>query len=230
MVYGNLQKRASFGYDGCHINTRANNKAFDINSIRAGWANSRMSNFKALSWGIFIIAFAGLVVFLLPRAAEGETGTIPATVDVRNSLTLTKSANLRFGNVHPGETDGTVVVTTSNVRFAAGGARVSGKDEHHHHFGRAVFTIFGEPNATYQIGPLPTIALHDNRRDPIPNVTALEVVNLISFSTTIGAETFTGQIGPNGVDTVFVGGTLIVPTGAKNGKYEGSLDISINYL
>jgi len=184
--------------------------------------------FSKILWGIAIITLAGLGVFLLPRAAEGETGTIPATVDVRNSFTLTKSANLRFGNVHPGETDGTVVVTTSNVRFAAGGARVSGKDEHHHHFGRAAFTIFGEPNAIYQIEPLPTIALHDSRKLPIPNVTALEVINLIAFSTTVGAETTAGQIGPNGVDTVFVGGTLTVPSGAKNGRYEGEVTLTIS--
>lgn len=35
---GNLQKRVSFGFDGCHNSTRANNKAYDLNSINVGRA------------------------------------------------------------------------------------------------------------------------------------------------------------------------------------------------
>ena len=224
-MYGNLQKRVSFVFNGCRICARANNKANDLNSIKAGWAYSRMTLIKALSCGISFIALAGLGVIFLPRVAGGEEGTIPATVEIRTLITITRTAELNFGQVRAGETDGTVTVTPLNVRFPTGGVTLRAMTN----FSRAEFIITGDPSTTYNIAPVLGFALHDQRGDPLFGETVLQVTNLISYSTTAMEVTFLGQFNSNGVDTVFVGGTLLVPPGAKFGKYGGEVTLTFNY-
>lgn len=183
-----------------------------------------MSYIRALNWGIFIIAFAGLLAVIMPGIALGESGTISASVEIRAELVITNTAELDFGQVRPGETDGTVVVTTANTRSATGGTSIIGPK-----FSRAEYFVGGVPDAIYTITPGVAFSVHDIRGVPIPDETSLDVINLLSFSTTVGMETFTGQINPDGVDTIFVGATLVVPTTAKKGSYSGSVVITINY-
>ena len=40
----------------------------------------------------------------------------------------------------------------------------------------------------------------------------------------------TGNGTGSGVDSVFVGGTLLVPPTARNGKYEGNVELTISHL
>lgn len=68
---------------------------------------------------------------------------------------------------------------------------------------------------------------HHNQQTNI--LSSLQVVDLLSFSTTAGAVTTTGQIGLNGIDRVFVGGTLIVPTTAEKGSYICEVELTVNY-
>ena len=173
---------------------------------------------------VVILALSGLVALLFSRNAGAESATIPATVNIKVNLAITHSSELDFGQVRPANTDGTVVVTTSNTRFATGGVVLRGPK-----FSRAEFVISGQPGTSYNIVPAASISLHDQRGDPIPVVTGLQVVNLLSFSTTVGAITTTGQIGLDGTDRVFVGGTLLVPPTALNGYYSGSVELTINY-
>lgn len=173
---------------------------------------------------VVMLAFSVLFALLFPRNAGGESATIPATVNIKVNLAITHSSELDFGQVRPGETDGTVVVTTSNTRFATGSVTLRGPK-----FSRAEFAVTGESNAFYNIGLGSTISLHDERGEPIPGVTGLEVVDLLSFSKTAAAVTSVGQIGSSGIDSVYVGGTLLVPTTAFNGKYSGAVELTINY-
>ena len=223
-MFGNLQKKVRFGLDECRIYARANNIANDLNSINAGWAYTRMSYFKALNRGIFIIAFAAALSVVMPGSALGESGTISASVEIRAELVITNLAELDFGQVRPGPTDGTVVVTTANTRFKTGGTGIIGPK-----FSRAEYVISGTPGSIYNIVPVAAFSVHDQRSTPIPGMTSLDVINLISFSTTVGVETTTGQINPNGVDSVFIGGTLVVPTTALNGKYSGNVILTVNF-
>lgn len=223
-MFGNLQKKVRFGLDDCRICARANNKANDLNSINAGKGCSRLSYIRALNRGIFIIAFAGFLSVIMPGSSLGASGTISASVEIRSELVITNIAQLDFGQVRPGATDGTVVVTTANTRFATAGTNIIGPK-----FSRAEYFVGGVPDAIYTITPGVAFSVHDNRGDPIPDVTSLDVINLLSFSTTVGMETTTGLINPNGVDTIFVGGTLVVPPTAPKGSYSGSVVITINY-
>ena len=160
----------------------------------------------------------------MPGSTLGESGTISSSIEIRSELVITKIAELFFGQVRPGATDGTVVVTTANERFAFGGTGIIGPK-----FSRAEYVVGGVPDAIYTITPGVALSVHDIRGVPILDETSLDVIDLLSFSTTVGMETSTGQINPNGVDTIFVGGTLVVPTTAKKGSYSGSVVITINY-
>ena len=161
----------------------------------------------------------------MPGVALGDGGTIPATVEIKTVLVLTKTADLNFGQVRAGNADGTVIVTPLNVRSATGGVKLRAETN----FSRAEFIITGDPGDSYSIVPVLGFALHDQRGDPIPGETILQVTNLISYSTTAMAVTFLGQFNSNGIDTLFVGGTLLVPPGAKFGKYGGEVTLTFNY-
>ena len=181
--------------------------------------------FSRLSWGVAIFALSGLALLLLPPVAEGESGTISGSVEIKKLLTLTRTADLNFGQVRSGETDGTVIVTPLNVRSKTGGVTLRAMTN----FSRAVFIISADPGDFFNISPVLDFALHDQRGDPIFGETILQVTNLLSYSTTVGAVTFVGQINSDGVDTVFVGGTLLVPPGAKFGKYGGEVTLTFNF-
>ncbi len=180
-------------------------------------------------WVMVIMALSGFGALVLPGVAGAEeSATIQASVEIVVQLAITGSSPLCFGQIRPGETDGWVTVTTSNERYATGGVGLSGS-----HFSRAEFTITGQPGVSYSIVPGVPLIVHDQRPNPIPGVTGLEVIDLLIYSTTVGPpETFspgTGQIGPGGVDSVYIGGTLVVPSTAKNGKYAGSVELTVNY-
>ena len=206
------------------INARANNKANNLNLIKAGWSYTRLSYFKALNRSVFIIALAGILAVIMPGSTLGESGTISSSVEIRADIVIDKTAVLYFGQVRPGTTDGTVVVTTGNERFAFGGTKIIGPK-----FSRAEYVVSGTPDALYTITPGVALSVHDNRGEPIPGVTSLDVINLKSFSVTFNAEGTTGQFNSSGVDSIFVGGTLVVPTTALNGKYSGSVIITVNF-
>ena len=205
------------------INARANNKANNLNSIKLGNRSTRLSYIIALNRGIFIIAFAAIVAVVMPGSTLGESGTISSSIEIRSELVITKIASLFFGQVRPGATDGTVIVTTANTREATGGTNIIGPK-----FSRAEFVVGGTAGDFFNIVPGVDFSVHDQSGNPDPGVNSLDVINLISFSTTLNMEA-SGQINSNGVDTIFVGGTLVVPTTAKNGSYSGSVIITVNF-
>lgn len=221
---GNLQKRVSFSFYDCRICVRANNKANDLNSTRAGWAYFRMSNYKALNFGVFLIALAGLLSVIMPGSALGESGTISASIEIRGELVITNIAELYFGQVRPGPTDGTVTITTANERIPGGGTGVIGPK-----FNRAEFVIGGTAGDIFNIVLGVDFSVHDQSGNPDLGVNSLLVTDLISFSTTVGAEGTSGQINSEGIDLIFVGGTLVVPSTALNGSYAGNVILTVNF-
>jgi hypothetical protein len=158
--------------------------------------------------------------------AKADSSTISASVVIKElrPLIATEGTQLSFGQLSPGEIDGTVVITTSNRRYATGGVVVYGQN-----FSRAKFLISGEPNVVYTIDIGSLTAFHDMRPDTVIGVTALEVSDLLSYSSTVGSETTVGRLNHNGIDSVFVGGTLIVPTTAARGSFRGRVDLIVNY-
>jgi hypothetical protein len=66
-------------------------------------------------------------------------------------------------------------------------------------------------------------------REPVSGVADLDVVDLVSFSTTVGAETLDGEIGPGGTDGLYVGGTLVVPKGTAAGVYRSDITVTVDF-
>ncbi len=185
---------------------------------------SRVWAIRALV-SVAILVLAGLA---LPGVARAQTqATIQATIQIAEPLAIISSTQVDFGQVVPGQTDGTVTVTTSNQRIVTGGVETQGSE-----FSRAEFSIQGEPGASYSID-VPELRAQplgvDDEEEETPGLPSLEVTNIKSSSTTVGAETRTGQIGPDGTDTVFVGGTLVIPANAKAGRYRLDVEVSLNY-
>ena len=158
--------------------------------------------------------------------SKASSSTVQASVVIKElrPLTTTEGTPLSFGQLKPGQTDGTVVITTSNTRYSTGGVTVSGQN-----FSRAEFLVSGEPDAVYTIDIGPLTAFHDMRPDIVIGVTALEVSDLLSYSATVGSEGTVGRLNQNGVDSVFVGGTLVVPATALAGSYQGRVILTVNY-
>jgi uncharacterized protein DUF4402 len=159
------------------------------------------------------------------HSVAGPSATGLATADMVEPLNIQMTEELAFGQVRPGDSAGTVVVTHQNVRTATGGATlaaVNNQNNIFHH--RAEFDISGPPESFFNITMTSTSAVHDQGTNP-----ALQVTDLKSFSTTQNIETATGKTDGSGNDMVYVGGTLQVPAGAKNGKYEGDVTITINF-
>lgn len=159
-------------------------------------------------------------------AAPSATGQ--ASVAVIKPLIIVMTEELEFGQIRSGNSDGTVTVSPQNVRTADGGASLSAVNNHNkifHH--RAKFEVEGPPNSFFNITLASTAAEHDHGSNP-----NLQITDLTSFSATLNSDitlTMTGKTDEDGEDHIYVGGTLQVPAGAKNGKYEGDVTISINF-
>ncbi len=175
-----------------------------------------------------ITAFIISIGILAPGSFAQQSGTIGSSLTIQSRLTLLKTVSLEFGQVRPGPCGGTVIVATDNERTATECAQLAAINSGLH--SRGELTVFGVPGAMFTMSVADGFALHDTRFEPIPGVTDLVVTNLTTFSVTRNlGDGPNGVIGAGGTDEVWVGGTLLVPVGAKNGKYEGEVVLTIQY-
>lgn len=145
-------------------------------------------------------------------SAAAQSATANATATIVNGLTLAKTADLRFGNVIPSGSTGTVIVSTASARTNTGGATpTSGLA-----YGAASFDVNGTGSLTYAI-TLPT---------------SISISDGASHSMTV--DTFTSS--PNavgvlnaGYQELKVGGTLHVGALQELGSYTGTFDVSVAY-
>jgi hypothetical protein len=159
----------------------------------------------------FVLAAAvlGNAGFLI--GAHAATATGDATATVIEPITITKTANLRFGKL-AGGAGGTVVVSSAGSRTKSGGVFLSPSDTG----GAASFDVTGEPNATYSI-TLPT---------SVSLVSGSNSMSLDTFTSDLGA---TGTLSALGAQTMNVGGTLTVAANQAAGSYAGSFNVSVDY-
>ena len=62
---------------------------------------------------------------------------------------------------------------------------------------------------------------------PVLGVTSLLVTDLLAFSVTVGGSPAPGRIGLDGLDQLFIGGTLVVPITATSGFYMGEIEVTV---
>jgi len=173
-----------------------------------------------------ILVFLFLMFMMwLPRviyAGPQANGQASATI-MSSSINIEMTALLEFGQVRPKNstdtTAGWVKVradledTDPDSRTASDDKLLGAVNSDLHH--RAVFTLTGLTAGSFTIGLESTqaqIATHDSGTNP-----PLTIYDLESSSITSGD-----------VTTIYVGGTLQVTPAAKNGKYEGTITITID--
>ncbi|MEW6046951.1 MAG: DUF4402 domain-containing protein [Bacillota bacterium] len=152
-------------------------------------------------------AVAGVVLLMVGLAIGSSV------VNAQTAISVSVSADLRFGDIVPGSTSGTVTIDPAGARTVSGGVIALGES-----YGAASFTVSGEPGYSYTV-TLPLSA------------------TLASGTNSMVVDTFTSSLDPDGVGTLdangngtfTVGATLHVDAGQAPGTYSGSFDVSVDY-
>ncbi|MCK4857239.1 MAG: DUF4402 domain-containing protein [candidate division Zixibacteria bacterium] len=130
-------------------------------------------------------------------------------------ITLTKTADMNFGDVIAGATLGTVVLTAaaSPERSVTGGTELGNSTS----VSSATFTVGGEGTSTYSI-TLPT-----------SDVTITSGENEMTVNTFTSSPSGTGLLS-GGTQTLYVGATLNVAADQASGSnYTGSFNVTVAY-
>jgi len=148
--------------------------------------------------------------------------TTASTATVIEPIAITKSADLVFGKFAPGASAGTVIVSTSNVRSATGGAVLStiGSTPT-----AAKFDVTGDADATYNIVWSGDTELTDSvslETMALTKISDLTAGNAISGEVTAG--TLTG-----GAQSIYLGGELAVASTQAAGDYAGDVTVTVEY-
>lgn len=147
--------------------------------------------------------------------ADGNSANADAnaTATVVVPISITKDADLNFGDIFSSVDPQTIIVPATPVQFARRGAGLAGAPT----TSAAAFTVSGEPNATYAITLPGSCELSDGAQH------------------TMTADTFTsdpsgtGQLDGGGTQALHVGATLHVAGNQASGNYNGSFNVMVAY-
>lgn len=146
--------------------------------------------------------------------ASAADATANGTAEVITAISISKTADLRFGKFAAG-TGGTVVMSTAGSRSATGAVVLSTIDAG----GAASFTVSGAGDATYAV-TLPSSATITHSTDS---------TKTMSIGTFTSNPSSTGTLSSGGSQTLAVGGTLTVASAQTVGSYTGTFTVSVEY-
>jgi hypothetical protein len=149
-----------------------------------------------------------------PAEAAQNAATAAATSRARiiTAISITKVADLKFGDVVPGASAGTVRMTPAGVRTSTGGTTLGNTAT----AGPSSFNVAGQPNATYQI--------------VLPNlVTVASGASTMRVNTFRSTPTSPGNLGAAGSQTLAVGATLHVAAAQAAGTYTANFNVTVSY-
>ena len=145
-------------------------------------------------------------------AQSSATASASAAARIIAPITLTKVTDLNFGDVVPGSSAGTVVLTHGGAVSSTGGTTLGNSTN----VAAAAFTVGGQANETYAI-TLPSSA------------------TLTSGSSSMTVNAFnsnpsgTGTLTTAGTQPLAVGATLNVGANQSVGSYTGSFSVTAAY-
>ena len=158
--------------------------------------------------------FAGaLFVVGFSSAYAQSTASADASARIVSPLQITKTADLKFGNVAAGPAAGTVDMAITDVRTATGGVTLISAGNVSN---AAAFDIIGAPDATFTISLPASILIASGAND-------MQVDNFVS---SLGA---TSALDALGASALKVGATLNVAANQAVGLYTGSFDVTVAY-
>lgn len=169
-----------------------------------------------------------LAALLLTGAATSASAQATATANANGSVTIfrpitvTKNADLKFGNiVKPGAGSGTAVVAAdSGGALTVGGGVVdlaSGDAS-----SAAKFTVAGEGGQAFTLAVADSFVI-TNGTDNITVTTSQDVAD--------GTQNLSGLLGDgsDGTKEVHVGGSISVPSAISTGLFTGSFSVTATY-
>jgi hypothetical protein len=172
-----------------------------------------MKNFVRLS----ALAICGLFASPIEVSAQA-TGTASATGVIVTPISISKTADLHFGNVAVNASNnGSVILAPSGTRNATGGVTlpaIAGTPA------AAAFTVSGEAYYTYAV-TLPSANIQ---------LTNASNITMDAGSFTSSPAT-TGTLSSSGSQILTVGATLLVNGGQASGTYTTATDfaVAVNY-
>lgn len=162
------------------------------------------------------VVLAVLVAFAAPAAfAQFNTSSANANAAAKiiQPISISKTTDLNFASVVPSGSTGTVVVTAAGGRSATGGATLGSSTG----LTQAVFSVTGEPSATYTITLPSSISISDG---------ASHSMTVDTFTSDVASPaTFPGA----GSQALNVGATLNVGISQVAGSYTGTFSVTVTY-
>ena len=161
---------------------------------------------------VFAAAFISLVA-TTAAFADGlsATATATATGQIITPLSITKTADLRFGIIISGPS-GNIYITPTGEQYRNNVEVLPGN------VSAAEFVVAGEPDRSYSL-MLPTTGSVSNGTATMP---------LYTFVSTLG-DSNTGTLSSSGTQTVGVGGNLGIAPNQAPGVYTGTFDVTVMY-
>lgn len=158
-----------------------------------------------------------IAMFLISGTAFTQvTATATASATILAPISLTKTADMNFGNLAVNASPGTIVLTPAGARTATGG--VTFLPSNQGTIAAASFTVVGLADATYSI----TL--------PAGPTTISNGVNDMTVDDWTSDPTPTGTL-TGGTQTLNVGATLDVPASSVAGIYTSAtpFNVTVNY-
>ncbi|MBX9816197.1 MAG: DUF4402 domain-containing protein [Sphingomonas sp.] len=155
-----------------------------------------------------LLGLAGVLAAVVAVPAQAETAQGDATVKILQAITVTKAADLNFGNVVPSASAATVSVGEDGTRNCGAGLNCYGTTT------AGAFNVTGAAGETVSVGiDTPTIQLSNGSQSMS-----------VALSTATSALTLAG-----GTGSFRVAGALSVGANQAAGTYTGQYNVSVNY-
>ena len=156
---------------------------------------------------------AGALLFVGSTTFAQSTASADASARIVEPLQITKTADLKFGNIAAGPSAGQVDMSISDVRTATGGVTLitAGNVSN-----AAAFDIIGYPDASFTISLPASILIASGANDMLVD----------NFVSSLGA---TSTLDATGASALKVGASLNVAANQAVGLYTGSFDVTVAY-
>jgi len=156
---------------------------------------------------------AGALLFVGSTTFAQSTASADASARIVEPLQLTKTADLKFGNIAAGPSAGQVDMSISDVRTATGGVTLIAAGNVSN---AAAFDIIGYPDASFTISLPTSILIASGANDMLVD----------NFISSLGA---TSTLDAAGAGALKVGASLNVGANQAVGLYTGSFDVTVAY-
>lgn len=172
-----------------------------------------MKSFGKLFVGALVVTAVSALVPSSAFAQASDTEPANASANIIAPITLTKTADLVFGDIVPNTTAGTVVMNTAGtITGTTGGVTALTSTR-----GAALFTVAGQAARVYTVTPVGNIT--------ISNVAGPNMIINSTFDCGGGACT----VGAAGGSAVRVAGTLNVGAAQPAALYTGTFNVTVTY-